>query len=76
MDNITLGVHRGECFGLLGVNGAGKTSTFKMLTGDTSVTGGDAHLNKHRYGRFMVRFAWFIQLKLQMKIAKFSVHVI
>ena len=29
------------------MNGAGKTSTFKMLTGDVSVTGGDAFvLNK------------------------------
>uniref|UniRef100_A0A670KEM8 ATP binding cassette subfamily A member 1 n=1 Tax=Podarcis muralis TaxID=64176 RepID=A0A670KEM8_PODMU len=34
----------GKCFGLLGVNGAGKSSTFKMLTGDTDVTGGDAFL--------------------------------
>ncbi|TSK13580.1 Retinal-specific ATP-binding cassette transporter [Bagarius yarrelli] len=31
-----------KCFGLLGVNGAGKTSTFKMLTGDTDVTCGEA----------------------------------
>jgi ABC-type multidrug transport system ATPase subunit len=37
-----------QCFGLLGVNGAGKTSTFKMLTGDTSVTSGEAYLNSHR----------------------------
>ena len=37
-----------QCFGLLGVNGAGKSSTFKMLTGDTTVTGGDAFLNKNR----------------------------
>uniref|UniRef100_A0A8C4N8Y7 ATP binding cassette subfamily A member 1 n=1 Tax=Equus asinus asinus TaxID=83772 RepID=A0A8C4N8Y7_EQUAS len=35
------------CFGLLGVNGAGKSSTFKMLTGDTTVTRGDAFLNKN-----------------------------
>ncbi len=33
VDRLTFGVRRGECFGLLGVNGAGKTSTFKMLTG-------------------------------------------
>ena len=30
------------------MNGAGKTSTFKMLTGDVTVTGGDAALNSHR----------------------------
>uniref|UniRef100_A0A452IG93 ABC transporter domain-containing protein n=1 Tax=Gopherus agassizii TaxID=38772 RepID=A0A452IG93_9SAUR len=36
-----------QCFGLLGVNGAGKTSTFKMLTGDTEVTLGYACLKGH-----------------------------
>ncbi len=38
-----------QCFGLLGVNGAGKTSTFRMLTGDTTITYGEAFLNHHRY---------------------------
>ncbi|KAJ8278672.1 hypothetical protein COCON_G00057380 [Conger conger] len=44
VDRLCLGIPRGECFGLLGVNGAGKTSTFRMLTGDTSVTCGEAFL--------------------------------
>merc|ERR1719373_966875 len=45
VDNLTFGVQKAECFGLLGVNGAGKTSTFKMLTGDTEVTDGEAFIN-------------------------------
>lgn len=49
VDRLCLGVRPGECFGLLGVNGAGKTSTFKMLTGDESTTGGEAFVNGHRY---------------------------
>ena len=28
-----------------GVNGAGKTSTFKMITGDEFITKGDSYLN-------------------------------
>ncbi|XP_058158739.1 ATP-binding cassette sub-family A member 2 isoform X1 [Dasypus novemcinctus] len=47
VDRLCLGVRPGECFGLLGVNGAGKTSTFKMLTGDESTTGGEAFINGH-----------------------------
>uniref|UniRef100_H3CEJ3 ATP-binding cassette sub-family A member 2 n=1 Tax=Tetraodon nigroviridis TaxID=99883 RepID=H3CEJ3_TETNG len=45
VDRLCLGVRPGECFGLLGVNGAGKTSTFKMLTGDECTTGGEAFIN-------------------------------
>ncbi|XP_066485290.1 ATP-binding cassette sub-family A member 13 [Tiliqua scincoides] len=39
---ISLGIQRGECFGLLGVNGAGKSTTFKMLTGDVTPSAGRA----------------------------------
>ncbi|TSK45874.1 ATP-binding cassette sub-family A member 1 [Bagarius yarrelli] len=44
VDRLCVGIPPGECFGLLGVNGAGKTSTFKMLTGDCAVTSGEAFL--------------------------------
>ncbi|XP_059244429.1 phospholipid-transporting ATPase ABCA7 isoform X3 [Mustela nigripes] len=40
-----------KCFGLLGVNGAGKTSTFRMVTGDTLPSGGEATLAGHSVAR-------------------------
>ncbi|XP_055884282.1 phospholipid-transporting ATPase ABCA1-like isoform X3 [Biomphalaria glabrata] len=51
VDNLYVGVPKGQCFGLLGVNGAGKTTTFKMLTGDVSVTSGDAFINSYSIGK-------------------------
>ncbi|KAK6112805.1 ABC transporter family protein [Brugia pahangi] len=42
---LTFGVEPGECFGLLGVNGAGKTSAFDMLTGVSIPDGGEAFIN-------------------------------
>uniref|UniRef100_A0A2K5W978 ATP binding cassette subfamily A member 7 n=1 Tax=Macaca fascicularis TaxID=9541 RepID=A0A2K5W978_MACFA len=47
VDRLCLGIPPGECFGLLGVNGAGKTSTFRMVTGDTLASGGEAVLAGH-----------------------------
>ncbi|XP_062972176.1 glucosylceramide transporter ABCA12 [Elgaria multicarinata webbii] len=38
--NVSIGIPAGECFGLLGVNGAGKTTIFKMLTGDIAPSSG------------------------------------
>ncbi|XP_040829840.1 phospholipid-transporting ATPase ABCA3-like isoform X2 [Ochotona curzoniae] len=38
--NISLVVKKSECFGIFGLSGAGKTTTFKMLTGDETVTSG------------------------------------
>ncbi|XP_068003827.1 ATP-binding cassette sub-family A member 13 [Melanerpes formicivorus] len=42
VESISLGIPKGECFGLLGTNGAGKSTTFKMLTGDIIPSAGRA----------------------------------
>ena len=42
--DLCLRIQPGECFGFLGVNGAGKSTTFAMLTGATAPTTGDAQL--------------------------------
>ncbi|KAF9820466.1 hypothetical protein SFRURICE_009885 [Spodoptera frugiperda] len=48
---VSFSVKKGECFGLLGVNGAGKSSTFKMLTAEESATRGDIFGNGYRLTR-------------------------
>jgi len=40
VSNLSFAVERGECFALLGVNGAGKSTTFKSLTREISPTSG------------------------------------
>src|SRR5881398_2315469 len=42
--SIELDVGRGEIFGLIGPDGAGKTSTFQILGGVMEATSGDAEL--------------------------------
>ncbi|KAM3959273.1 LOW QUALITY PROTEIN: phospholipid-transporting ATPase ABCA3 [Aphomia sociella] len=44
---INFAVRKGECFGLLGVNGAGKSTTFKMLAGDECLSSGRVRLAQH-----------------------------
>src|SRR5262249_22753484 len=41
-DRITFDVRKGEVFGFLGANGAGKTTAIRMLTGLLSPSGGQA----------------------------------
>lgn len=41
---LTLGLPKGDCFGFLGINGAGKTSSLNILTGAQLPTSGDAWL--------------------------------
>ena len=43
--NLSFAVERGECFGFLGINGAGKSTTLRMLTADHLPTQGTAWLN-------------------------------
>ena len=45
VDALDLTVRQGELLSLLGVNGAGKTTAIRMLTGLTRPTSGDAFLN-------------------------------
>jgi ATP-binding cassette subfamily A (ABC1) protein 1 len=44
VQDLKFGIRHGECFGLLGVNGAGKSTTMKMLTADVLPTSGTAML--------------------------------
>lgn len=44
-DGISLNIKENEIFALLGVNGAGKSTTIKMLTGLIKPTDGDATIN-------------------------------
>mmetsp|Transcript_38641 Transcript_38641/g.28516 ORF Transcript_38641/g.28516 Transcript_38641/m.28516 type:complete len:160 (+) Transcript_38641:1148-1627(+) len=37
----------GECFALLGISGAGKTTTFRCITGEQKPTFGEIHINGH-----------------------------
>ncbi len=42
VDGLSFDVRRGELFGLVGPDGAGKTTTLRMLAGVLRPTGGDA----------------------------------
>ena len=44
LDDLNLTVKKGEFFSLLGVNGAGKTTAIKLLTGLSKPTAGDIYI--------------------------------
>ncbi|CAH8448036.1 unnamed protein product [Heterobilharzia americana] len=45
VEHLSLTVQPGECYGLLGVNGAGKSTIYSMLTGNCTITDGHIYLN-------------------------------
>ena len=47
VNKMTIGIARGECFCLLGINGSGKTTTLKMLTAELEPTFGRAFVAGH-----------------------------
>ncbi|XP_055460807.1 ATP-binding cassette sub-family A member 17-like isoform X2 [Psammomys obesus] len=44
VNNVSFMVKEKECFGILGLNGAGKTSIFSMLVGEQPITAGDVFI--------------------------------
>nr|XP_037273142.1 ATP-binding cassette sub-family A member 3-like [Rhipicephalus microplus] len=57
LQGLSFTVRTGECFGLLGVNGVGKTTTFRVLTGDILPHFGDAKVS----GFSIVHQTWHCQ---------------
>ncbi|MBX7059573.1 MAG: ABC transporter ATP-binding protein [Leptospirales bacterium] len=53
VDSISFEVQRGAIFGFLGANGAGKSTTIRMLCGILPPTSGEAELEGLRVGRDM-----------------------
>ena len=49
----SFGVKRGEVFSLLGVNGAGKTSTFNCLVGNHRVSGGTVMIDGENINNYV-----------------------
>src|SRR5918911_1300147 len=51
VDHLNLTVSKGEIFGLVGPDGAGKTTTLRMLCGLMDPTGGSARVAGHDVAR-------------------------
>jgi ABC-2 type transport system ATP-binding protein len=51
VDRVSFGIERGEIFGFLGANGAGKSTTIRMLTGLLAPTSGTARIGGHDVSR-------------------------
>lgn len=83
VDHISFEVHRGEIFGFLGANGAGKTTAMKMLTGLSFPTSGkgtvagydiwtQSELIKKHIGYMSQKFALYSDLTVKDNINIFG----
>ncbi len=83
VDDISFTVHKGEIFGFLGANGAGKTTAMRMLTGLSRPTSGsgtvagldinrDSEEIKRRIGYMSQKFALYQDLTVKENIELFA----
>ena len=83
VDHISFDVGKGEIFGFLGANGAGKTTAMRMLCGLSLPTDGDgqvagcdiitqAEAIKHRIGYMSQKFSLYSGLTVEENIRLFS----
>ncbi|MDE6371009.1 MAG: ABC transporter ATP-binding protein [Duncaniella sp.] len=83
VDHISFDVRRGEIFGFLGANGAGKTTAMRMLCGLSRPTSGDgrvagcdinsqAEMIKRRIGYMSQKFSLYADLTVAENLRLFS----
>lgn len=83
VDNLDLAVEKGEIFGLVGPDGAGKTTTMRILCGILPATGGEAGVAgcdvlrqpeqvKRRIGYMPQRFSLYGDLTVAENLAFFA----
>lgn len=83
VNHISFNVHKGEIFGFLGANGAGKTTAMRILCGLSKPTGGDgriagldihteSELIKRRIGYMSQRFSLYEELTVEENIRLFA----
>jgi drug efflux transport system ATP-binding protein len=83
VDDLSFNVHQGEIFGFLGANGAGKSTTIRMLCGLLMPTSGTAMVGgidvktqpegvKRRIGYMSQKFSLYEQLTVDENIRFFS----
>src|SRR6266568_3847832 len=83
VDRVTFDVRQGEVFGFLGSNGAGKSTTIRMLCGLLKPTGGSATVGgidvgrdpegvKRRIGYMSQRFSLYERLTVNQNIRFFA----
>jgi ABC-2 type transport system ATP-binding protein len=65
VDGLDLSIRRGECFGLLGPNGSGKTTTVEMIEGLLEPTAGEIELLGLRWQRDEARLRERVGVALQ-----------
>ncbi len=81
--DVSFNVNRGEIFGLLGSNGAGKSTTFRMLCGLLPVTAGEVQVAgldlrhaaarvRGRLGYMAQRFSLYINLTARQNLRFFA----
>jgi ABC-2 type transport system ATP-binding protein len=70
VDNLTLSIEEGEIFGLVGPDGAGKTTTMRLLTGIMDPSAGEAWVA----GRHVVREAEAIKDDIAYMSQRFGLY--
>jgi ABC-2 type transport system ATP-binding protein len=83
VDDVTFDVQKGEIFGYLGANGAGKSTTIRMLCGLLSPSGGQATVAgctlganstrlRSRIGYMSQKFSLYLDLPVEANMAFFG----